>query len=253
MNRDEAKNILIRHRPGTADAEDPQVAEALTLAKADAELAQWLEEHSQRQSALRAKFQSITVPEGLKEQIISEQRAADRRRVLRQRTALVTSAVLAMVVLLLMLWPSGRPTDDTFAIYRSRMISGALRGYAMDLETNNPAAIRNYLARKNAPADYVLPAALQHLEMTGCAVQRWQGTKVAMLCFRTGRPMPPGQGSDLWLFIVDRSSVKESPDAGLALAKLAPVHRLMTATWTEGGMLYLLGTPGDGQTIRQFL
>ena len=33
MNRDEAKNILLLYRPGTADAEDPQIAEALALAE----------------------------------------------------------------------------------------------------------------------------------------------------------------------------------------------------------------------------
>ena len=38
MNRDEAKIILLLYRPGTADAGDPEVAEALTLAKNDPEL-----------------------------------------------------------------------------------------------------------------------------------------------------------------------------------------------------------------------
>ena len=66
MNRDEAKNFLLLYRPGTADADDPQIAGALALAKRDPELARWLEEHCARQEALRAKFREITVPEGLK-------------------------------------------------------------------------------------------------------------------------------------------------------------------------------------------
>ena len=78
MNRDEAKTILLLYRPGTADADDPQIAEALALAKQDPELARWLEEHCARQEALRAKFRQITVPAGLKEQIISEQAARSK-------------------------------------------------------------------------------------------------------------------------------------------------------------------------------
>ena len=39
MNHDEARQILLLYRPGTADAEDPQIAEALALAKREPELA----------------------------------------------------------------------------------------------------------------------------------------------------------------------------------------------------------------------
>ncbi len=40
MNRDEAKTILLRYRPGTADADDPEIATALALARQDPELTQ---------------------------------------------------------------------------------------------------------------------------------------------------------------------------------------------------------------------
>src|SRR5262249_32695874 len=39
MNSEQAKEILIIYRPGTADREDPDIAAALELAKADTELA----------------------------------------------------------------------------------------------------------------------------------------------------------------------------------------------------------------------
>jgi hypothetical protein len=250
MNRDEAKQILLLYRPGTADDGDPQIAGALALARNDPELARWLEEQLARQTAVRAKFQEIPVPAGLKEQIISEQRAAERRTSRRRKTLAAATALAGMFVLLVWLLPA-RPTDNTFAIYRSRMISSALRGYAMDLATNNPAAIRRYLAQRQAPANYDLPLALQKREVAGCAVQRWQGANVSMICFRTGRPLPPGQQSDLWLFIVDRNSMRDAP--GNTATQLAPVNRLMTASWTEGGKLYLLGTAGDEQAIRQYL
>ena len=252
MSRDDAKNILLLYRFGTADAADPQIAEALALVKQDAELARWFGEHCARQEVLRAKFREIPVPAGLKEQIISEH-AAQEKIIVWRRYPAVTAAAAIMVILLALatIWRQLPEPDNTLAIYQNRMVGVALRGYAMDLATNNPAQIRAYLEQNHAPADYVLPAPLEKVAMTGCAIQSWQGTKVSMICFRTGKPLPPGQPGDLWLFIVDRASVKKAPSAGPP--QLAKVNQLVTAVWAQGDKLYLLGTAGDEQTIRQLL
>jgi hypothetical protein len=97
VNVNEAKNILLLYRPGTADAEDPQIAAALALAKRDPELARWLEEHCARQEALRAKFRQITVPAGLKEQIISEQAAQEGNNPPRKIVAVALAATAVFV------------------------------------------------------------------------------------------------------------------------------------------------------------
>lgn len=251
MNRDEAKNILLLYRPGTADAEDPQIAEALAVAKRDRELTDWLEEHCARQETLRAKFRQIPVPPGLKGQIISEQAARDRISSWRRNGIFAVTAVVAGLVVLASLWFTRQRTDDTFAIYRSRMAKIAELGYRMDLATNNPEQIRAYLAQRSAPADYALPAPLEKTTTTGCAVENWRGAKVSMVCFRTGRPLAPGQSSDLWLFVIDRAAVKDAPAAGAP--RFAQVNNLMTATWTEGDRLYVLGTEGDEAALRQYL
>jgi len=251
MTHDEAKTILLLYRPGTADANDPQVAEALALARQDAELARWLEEHCARQEALRAKFRQITVPEGLKEQIISEHKVQSMIVWWRYPAALAVAAVIILLFSLSpLLFRSGG--DDTFAHYRSRMVSAALRGYSMDLETNDLTQIRAYLARQQAPTNYRLPAGLQKMATaTGCAVQSWQSAKVSMVCFHTGKPLAPGEKSDLWLFVIERSSLND------ALASDSPqfarVNRLITATWTRGDKVYLLGMEGDEQALRQYL
>ncbi|MGH7994470.1 MAG: hypothetical protein ACREDQ_13190 [Limisphaerales bacterium] len=252
MNRDDAKNILLLYRPDAADAADPQMAEALALAKQDAELTRWLDEHCNRQEVLRAKFRQIPVPAGLKEQIISEQAAREKIIVWwRNPTLVAVAAIIVILFALAAIWRQLPEPDNTLAIYQSRMVGVALRGYAMDLATNNPAQIRAYLEQNHAPADYVLPAPLEKVAMTGCAIQSWQGVKVSMICFRTGKPLPPGQPGDLWLFIVDRASVKKAPSAGPP--QLANVNELVTAVWAQGDKLYLLGTAGDEQTIRQLL
>lgn len=251
MNHDEAKTILLLYRPGVTDADDPLLAEALALAKHDPELARWLEAHCARQEALRSGFRRIAPPAGLKEQIISEQAAREKIVSWRRNLVFAAAAVLVVLLALMPFWFPHRPKDDTFAIYRSRMVSVALRGYNMDLATNNPAAIRAFLATHSAPADYVLPVPLEKTATTGCAIENWQGTNVSMVCFHTGRPLPPGQSSDLWLFVADRAAVKDAPAAGTL--QFARVNKLVTATWTVGGRLYVLGMEGSEETLRQYL
>jgi hypothetical protein len=131
------------------------------------------------------------------------------------------------------------------------MASLALRPYGMDLATNRPEPIRAYLAQNLAPSDYVLPAALEKAAVAGCAIEDWRGTKVSMICFRTGKPLPPGEQSDLWLFVIDRSRLKQAPPAGSL--EFVRISRLQMVTWTKGDQLYLLGVKGDEQTLRQYL
>jgi hypothetical protein len=250
VNSNEAKTILLLYRPGSADAEDPQIAEALRLAKADPELARWLGEHCARQEVLRGKFRKITAPAGLKEQIISEHAAVARSKYWRPRIVLAALAIM-LVFLLLPYWPTSPPNEDTFAIYREQMAGTALRGYGMDLTTNDPVPIRAYLAQNKAPADYVVPAGLAKAPIAGCAIEGWQNSKVSMICFRTGRPLPPGQASDMWLFVADRAAIPDAPEPGQP--RIIAVNELTTAVWVQGGKVYMLGLQGDESTLRKFL
>ena len=169
MNADQAKEILMLCRQHTADEQDPQVREALALTERDPELARWLELHRSRQAALRDKFRQIAVPEGLREQIVSEHAASLRRAPRRFQLA---AAVAAVVVALLILGvESGlihrsRPADDTFAVFQQQMAGYAMRGYAMDLLTNDDVQIRSYLAHQQSPADYALTAPLKQTALS---------------------------------------------------------------------------------------
>jgi hypothetical protein len=249
MTREEARETLRLYRPWTADAAEPEIAEALALARQDAELSRWLDQHCAQQEILRAKIRQIPVPAGLKEQIISERRVFTQRRFVRRAIALAAASVGVILIdwWAAVLWQLP-PNDDTFSNYCSRMVSAALRGYSMDFESSDAKQIRNYLAQQKAAENYELPAGLQKAAATGCAIKYWQGAKVAMLCFRTGQPLPPGGKSDLWLFVVDRASVKGAPAA--ASPQFARVNKLMTATWTQGNKLYLLGAAGDEPMLR---
>jgi hypothetical protein len=251
VNRDEARQILRLYRPGTTDAADPQIAEALALARQDADLSLWLAEEGARHAALRAKFRQIAPPAGLKEQILSEHAAAIRREPRGQTLALAFATVLILGCASLLWWRHPAQTENDLAIFRGRMVRAALTGYAMDLTTNSVAPLRTYLAQRLAPADYVLPSGLGGAEVAGCAIEKWRGSNVTMICFRTGKPLPPGEPSDLWLFVVDRHQLNHAPPVGQP--ELTRVNRLITATWVEGDKLYLLCVAGDEAAIRAYL
>jgi hypothetical protein len=258
VNRDEAKIILQIYRPGTADAQDPQIAAALALAKSDPELARWLEEHGARQIALREKFRQIEIPAGLKEQIISERAVFAKRNSRREKiliVAAVTAIAVSLAVIVALYFPRGgngnQNNSNTLANYENQMAGIATSGYAMNFTTNDLTQIRAYLAQNAAPSDYALPAPLEKTAATGCAIEGWQGKNVSMICFRTGKPLPPNRQGDLWLFVVDRASVKGAPAA--ASPQFAKVNQLVTATWSQDGKLYLLATQGDEEEIRKFL
>lgn len=240
MTTNEAKTVLLAYRPWVDDPQDSEVAEALSLCERDAELARWFKAHCEQQNLLRSKFSSIKAPEGLAQQIVSEQRA---RVTLPQRRRLVLAAVAMTLIVFasVSLWRSmsSRGSEDmSFNGYRQRMIKTALRAYGMDLETNNVAAVRGFLTSKKAPADFELTDALAKAETVGCGVLAWQGRPVTMVCFRTGKPLEPGMKSDLFLFVISDHDIKSSAPA--ENKTFATVSELATASWRSGDKVYVL-------------
>ena len=247
MNSQRAQEILLLYRPGSADGADPEMAQALEAARRDPGLARWFEQHCALQLAMRAGLRQIPVPEGLREQIISE-RPAHISPPRSNRRALVTAglAFVALVAgLAVFLWPS--PREATFAAYRARMVKFARRGYQMELETNELGAIRRYLAATNGHGDAILPPGLarhvEGIEPTGCATLTWQAKPVSMLCFgKKGE-------TDLWLFVIDRSALPDAP--ATPEPRFETVNTTMTASWTKGEGVYLLAGLADEAALRE--
>jgi hypothetical protein len=241
----QARQILFTYRPWAKDAPDPDEAAALALCRQDAGLAQWFANHCAVQNAIHARFNETPVPEGLKEQILSESRTCGITLWWRRPTVLAAAATLAILLSLGSLWLSTtQPKEDvSFAAYRSRMVRTAVRAYGMDLETNDVTQIRAYLAQKQALADYVLPKKLDPASSVGCGVLSWQGKPVTMVCFRTGKPLAPGNKSDLFLFVIDQKDLKAPPR--LANPEFTNVSRMVTASWSDGGKVYVLAAPEE--------
>ena len=259
MNRDEAKNILLLYRTD-ADLADPQIVAAISFMKSDPELREWFEGYSAQQKILREKFRQVTVPAGLKEQIISEQKAMTAKKSRRDKVVAAGAlvAIVASLVIMAMVYLPHRSANNypqvaanTFSGYENQMLYIASYNYPMNLATNDLGQIQAYLAKSQCPADYTLPATLAKTAATGCAVQNFLGTKISMICFSTGKPLPPGHPGDLWLFVAPDSAVKDPPAS--ATPQLAEVSGVSVATWTQDGKIYMLATPGDQQAVQKYL
>lgn len=252
MNSQQAKQILALCRPGTADEADLSFSEALRFCEQDPEVKTWFAAHCAQYAAIRGKFKQVPVPEGLKEQILAERRVHTAPQWRRPAVLIAALAVVAVLAMLASFWlPQGGGEDLGFTGFLNRMASTARRGYGMELATNNPAEVRAYLARKQAPADYSLPASLQSAALNGCAITDWQGAKVSMICFYSGRPLPPGQTTDLWLFVADPASVQGAP-ASTSLT-VTRVSGASAASWTAGGRTYVLVADGNEEFLRKYL
>ena len=114
----------------------------------------------------------------------------------------------------------------------------------MDIVTNDMSQVRRFLAGKAAPADYVLPPALTRLPVIGAGVLSWQGRGVSMVC------LDSINAGTLFLFVLEESSVKDPPPK---TPEFVPVFEMMTASWTEGGTVYVLAGSGGLEALHRHL
>jgi hypothetical protein len=246
MNQTEAKEILLLYRAGIDEADDPRLVEALALAQDDPELGRWFEEHRAFQRVMRAKFQQIKVPAHLRTALLAQMQR--QRKIIQpapwwRQPAWLAAAAAVFLVFGFALWWLRPSIPDRFANYQARMVSGALRAYQMDIETNDMQAVRQTLAAHGAPADYTISKGLEQLKLTGGGALHWRNNPVSMVCFdRGGKKM-------LFLFVMDRAAVKDPPPLK---PQTAMIRGLFTASWTQGDKTYLLAGPEEPDFLQKY-
>lgn len=246
MTIPDAKKILQLYRPGCNNANDRQMDEALKLARHDADLGNWLEQHSRFQIALREKFLEIPAPANLKERILAQPKIIRPLPFWRNSVSLRMAASIVLLIGLglgALLWNKSR-VPDRFADYQSRMVRSALREYQMDLVTNDLQEVRQWMASRGAPADFSLPKGLAQLQLSGGGVLRWRNHPVSMICFNRG------DNEMLFLFVMNRSAIEDPPSEK---AELEKISKLAAASWTDGDKTYLLAGPEEANFLQKYL
>jgi hypothetical protein len=237
----EAKRILIAYRPGHATP-DADVLAALAEVRRNSELAQWWQQQQSFHVAMSRGFADAPVPGGGRAAIMA------RSRLItfpwwRQPRVWAAAAVVALLlgVGTVMLWPKEKA--GSLATFRSRMVRTVLRQYRMDIQTNDMAVIRQFLATNGAPADYVLPPGLAQLPVSGAGVLSWRDARVSMICLDAGV-----QGL-LFLFVTDGTKVDKPSNP----QEFASVNKLMTVSWTKAEKVYVLASFGGRETLGKYL
>jgi hypothetical protein len=235
VTRQEAKEVLLLYRPGSADAEEPEIGQAMDVARRDPELGAWFKQHCAFQTAMRDRFRQIEVPAHFKVGILATQKP-NRPQYWWQRPVWMAAAAAAILFFGLVgfgIWP---PVSQRFSNFQQRMVSAALREYRMDLVTSDPAKLRAFISDRGAPADYELPKKLEKLQLTGGGRLRWRNNPVTMVCLDRGNKQM------LYLFVLKRAALKDPPATTPELAK---VSGLQTVSWTKGDNAYLLAGPDE--------
>lgn len=250
MNSHDAKEILLLYRP-SVDRDEPEFSEALALTRSDPELAAWFRQHCAFQDAARAAFSDIPVPEALREQILSERKA--HTTLSPARKLLATASVLVILTCIgVFIFRNFQPApafDNSFASFQTNMIGKIIRYPQMDLLTNDLQAIRQELA-KHGQTNLVLTASLDKTAGTGCASFDWHKKRVSMICFNSGKKAPPTT-PDLFLFIIDKDSIKSPPPGAPIIAQVR--KGIISGSWTSGDKTYILAGLGDENFLRPYL
>ena len=229
MNSAQAKTILIACRPGTDDLRTPEADAALELARQDPELRAWWKEQQMFHQQVSASLGGMEVPGDLRDRILSRAKTVNLPL---WRHPAVLSAAAAIVLLLaaVAVWRNTSSADDSFEIFRSRMVRNVLRQYRMDITTSDMTRVRRFLATNNAPADFVFPPKVNQLPVMGAGLLSWRDRRVSMVCLNGGT------NGTVFVFIVDSRALSHVPRE----RELAQVSDLNTVSWTVAGKTYVM-------------
>jgi len=231
------------YRPGSADAFDPEIAEALREVENDAELAAWFRQHCNFQQAMQRSLRRMEPPADLKARLLASRKVVPLPFWNRPAARWAMAAAMMMVAGGFLLFREPQ-RNDRFANYQFRMVASAVREYHMDVQTSDMTQLRSLLAAGGAPADYVVPSGLKSRQLSGGGVLKWRGHPVSMVCFDRGDKQM------LFLFVTDRSAFKDAPEQK---PQVAHVDDLLSVSWAEGDKIYTLAGPDEPEFLQKYL
>ena len=122
MNRAQAKQILLLYRPGARDSQDPELLEAIELARHDPELESWFEQHQAFQVSMRGKLRQLQVPPHLKTSLLAAHKIV-RPPVFWQQPVWIAAAAIFVFLLGIAAFLLRPSAHDRCADYREIFVS----------------------------------------------------------------------------------------------------------------------------------
>jgi anti-sigma factor RsiW len=245
MTREEAKLFLQAYRPGGQDAEDPHFAEALALAKRDPELAAWFARQQKFDALFSDGLRQVRAPAQLKAQILAggpkEKTAAPSisdwwQNLILFRSPVSWAAAAAAVLILfgLAVFLKQPQASAHFADYSAQMVHAAVSdAHHLDVENKDMTQVVAWLAEHHGENKFNLPVALNGASgLMGCRVLDWHGQKISMLCYGLSNT------GHVDLFVADAKNFPDAPPEDNP--QFASSGGMPTASWSHGGMAYLM-------------
>ncbi len=244
MNREQAREVLSAYRHGTDDEKDPLFAQALALARSDAELSAWLAESMAFDQAVRSELANVRAPRDLEQTILAS------RKIVRPEPwwnpnlggrRLAQAAAVALVGVAAAVWFLQRPVS--FAEFR-REIADPSWGPTPHVEAKAASLndVREFLANNGVETNFAVPSTLAQLKVRGCTLMHWRGHKVPALCFNS-------EGKHLHLVVVDRSIF---PDAPTEVPQTDQWQSWRTASWSKDAHSYVLTGLSTPAFVKRF-
>lgn len=240
MNTHDAKRILTDYRPGRSE-NSREVTEALALVERDPELNEWFSGQQRFHANVKKSLRTIEVPADLKTRILSGKKVVPLWR----KTIPLYAAAAAAIILIgvATMWFQRSDEQITFAGYQDRMVGFALREYRMDVLSEDPQVIRNFLRKQGAPADFQLPRGLAQLPVMGGARLSWQGAPVSMVCYKL-------KDKEIAYLFVTEETASKTEAALSAVPTFGTTKGLQTATWKQGANVFFLAAPLGPEEMR---
>jgi hypothetical protein len=236
MNISEAKQILRACRPHAGDAADPQMAQALALAEKNPELKRWFTEQVAFDSSMAGALKQIAAPSDLKAAILAEHQVVVRRPASWWRPVVadwrMRASVAVVVIVSIVFAVSSQRSSGQFAEFRQELIDEGWAGDShLDFASADLLKVRQWLARKGAPANFDLPGPLENLNLHGCRLIKMGSQQVTLLCVTDG-------AKHLHLFVADDIQFADLPQDGAPDFEKCGLWK--TAAWRQGARTFVL-------------
>lgn len=245
MNSAEAKFLLNGYRPGGQDAAEPALAEALTQARADADLGRWFELSRAFDGHMAARLRSVAPPAGLREAILAGGRvsfgaAPRRRRALPLWLGLAAALAIAAGLADFALRHVHRGESEA-ALARFALADVTRKGHIGDPDGPSRQALESGTEPLEAAR---LPVDFARMERDGCRTLRLGGRRVLEVCFNRG-------GIEYHLYVMRREARDVPSDRELPEQWEAP--GAAAAAWSTADYIVAVATRGPAAALQRLL